>query len=210
MCRKYLQQKEETLRSLFFPSIKPFIHFSCNKVIQVWWSSKWLQKTWNYVEMCRISPSLSGFPKVLETTTFFKLWPAGSVCPSDASFLLLLPFWPEKVFTLPFPFCQGALSYTSSLVAFPQDHTDPGEMFLLAQTLLKAGTEPYNSSETPRSWTCRSRPIVRNKQPLKRCHIMNTQRLQQSHAAWKSHGAPPGCSLHNFGKQNNGKFHLLL
>lgn len=63
--------------------------------------------------------------KVSETTTFFKLWPAGSVCPSDASSLLTLPFWAQKVFSLPFAFCQAALSYTSSLAAFPRDHTDP-------------------------------------------------------------------------------------
>lgn len=63
--------------------------------------------------------------KVSETSTFFRLWAPGSICPSDASFLLTLPFWAEKVFSLPFAFCQAALSYTSSLAAFPRDHADP-------------------------------------------------------------------------------------
>lgn len=48
-----------------------------------------------------------------------------SACPSDAPVLLLVPFWAEKVFTLPFPFCQGALSYTSSLVGFSETTRTP-------------------------------------------------------------------------------------
>lgn len=78
-------------------------------------------------------------------------------------------------------------------------------MFLLAQTLLKAGREQYNNSEVPRSWTYRSRTILRNKQPLKRCDIANRQQLQRRTA----HRAPPECFLHNLRKQNNGKFHLF-
>ena len=82
--------------------------------------------------------------KVFGTATFFKVRPPGftlsshrvtfsclraedrtSLWPSDTAFLLLVPFWAEKVLTLSFPFCQGALSYTSSLVGFPETTQTP-------------------------------------------------------------------------------------
>lgn len=85
----------------------------------------------------------------------------------------------EKVFTLPFPFCQEALSYTSSLAGFPETAKTPGDMFLLAQTLLKAEGAIQQYSDAPRSRTYRSRPIVRNKQPLKRHDLMKTQLLRR-------------------------------
>lgn len=110
--------------------------------------------------MGHVSPSLSGFPrtKVFEETTFFKVWPPGFTLWSHRV-PFFLPWSCGQNFTLSlrcsFPpagsiLCRESLPSAVSILSgspelhilisrFPRDHTDPSEMFLLAQTPLKAG-----------------------------------------------------------------------
>lgn len=109
-----------------------------------------------------VLPSLSGLPRLNDqvslrlTTRFCFMEPSRCVfLPWSCSTTPLWRSFPpagsilggEKVFTLPLPFCQAALSYTSSLAGFPETAQTPGDTFLLAQTLLKAEAAVQQHSE---------------------------------------------------------------
>lgn len=88
----------------------------------------------------------------------------------DTSLLRLVPFQEETVSALLFSFCQGALSYGSSLVTFPETTKHPDDKFFSLR-LAQGREKPHDNSQAlPRArQPTGAGAIIRANQPLKCC-----------------------------------------